>query len=228
MEGCCRLEEEIVLSHRVVHTRTRQNQSVVAAKRRNHDRDGHHVQARRPKHRLQCGSADAVLRCVRNRVRRQHMQIRDIGEDIERCHGQHARGHRERQVFLGILELARREADVIPRIHREQRADHRGTDDRHDGQRDPARRPKVRPKVGGNRSGVPSDRQAQQDQRRQRRRFDECQRRLNERRGAHPTQVDPCEHQNGKNRKNPLAGESNRDVSDRRRNVQRGAEKHIR
>ena len=109
---------------------------------------------------------------MRDRIRRQHIEIGDIGQHVQRRHGQHARGHGKGQVLFGILELARRKPDVIPGIHRKQRADHRSADHGENGQRQGSAGPEVRSEVRGDRRGVPADRQAEQDQSRERRRLD--------------------------------------------------------
>src|SRR5438093_6539513 len=56
--------------------------------------------------------------------RGQHVQVRDVREQVEERDDQDARPHRERQVLLRLLQLAPREPDIVPGIHGERSEEH--------------------------------------------------------------------------------------------------------
>ena len=164
MQHAGRFEEQIVARHRVVDARPRENQPVVAAERRNHDRGRHHVEAGAAEHRLQRRRPDAVLGRVSDGVGGEDVQVSDVGQDVQHGDGQRARGHRERDVALWILHFRSRESHVIPRVHRKQRPHHRGAHHRQNGQGEAARGPERRAEIRGERGCVAADREPEQDQ----------------------------------------------------------------
>ena len=116
-----RAEEETVARHRIVGARARQNQPVVAAEGRDHDRDGHDGRARAGKDHVGGFRRDAVARRVLNRLERQRRQIRDVGEQIEADDKDGAERERERNVATRIYHFAGREGDVVPGVGGEKR-----------------------------------------------------------------------------------------------------------
>ena len=224
-----RFEKQIVLRHGVVHARARENQAVIAAERRDHDCDGHNDKTGGSEHRVHRGSTNGrpSLHVSRSDyVRGKDVQVGHVGKHVQGDDDHDARGHRKGEIFLRLFHLGGCESHVVPGVHREQRADHCGANDRQQPQREARCGPEIGPKVRGDRLRVPADRQSQHDQGRERRGLDDSERSLDEGGGADPADVDPGEDCDGRDCEQPLPGEADGDVANGLWEMQRSAGEH--
>src|SRR5207249_12266093 len=100
------LEEQVVPRHRVIDARAGQDEAIVTAERRDHDGGGHDLQSRLTQDGVERGGADPVLRRAGDCGCGQDVQVGDVREHVQDGHDQHARAHSDREVALGVLELA--------------------------------------------------------------------------------------------------------------------------
>ena len=77
-------EEQPVLGHRIIDPGAGQNQSVVAAKRRDHDGHSHERRARSAEHHRHHRRGYAVVRRVLDFFQRQDAEVSNVRQQIER------------------------------------------------------------------------------------------------------------------------------------------------
>ena len=169
-------EEQTVARHRIVSARAGQNQPVVAAEGRDHDRDRHDGRARAGKNYVRRLRRDAIARRILNRFERQRRQISNVREQIKADDENRAERQRERNVAPRIFHFAGGESDVVPGVGGEKRIGlrHADADEKSEGGRGSqasadflqiaAHRPDVA-EVRGARARFQTDDDAEHDQR---------------------------------------------------------------
>ena len=123
------VKEQSIAGHRVIDASARENQSVVTAKCRNHDRHRHDHRALRAKDSLHRRARHSPLIGLLNSGERQRHDVSDIRQQIQTDNYTTTNQKRQRQVTSRVLDLTSSERDVVPGWLREQRAGHRASED---------------------------------------------------------------------------------------------------
>src|SRR5207248_1452861 len=109
-------EEETVARHGVVGARAGENEPVIAAERRNHDRNGHDGRASARKDYVGRLRRDPVARRILNRSERKRRHVSNVGEQIKSDNQKGAERERERNIAPWIFHFSGGEGDVVPGI----------------------------------------------------------------------------------------------------------------
>jgi len=107
-------EEQAILRHRKIDPGSGENQSIVATKRRNHDRRCHAQRARISECGLHRRNRDAILRRMLDFWKRQERQIRNVREHIQNHNGAGANQKRTDKISRRITHFAAKKRDVRP------------------------------------------------------------------------------------------------------------------
>ena len=213
-------KEQTVARHRVVHAGTRENQSVVAAERRDEDGGRHHGRSHRAKHHLEGCCRDAVLcrvrdaprdrrRTVRRADQRQHVQVRHVGHHIQQRHQAGTEHERERKISLGVLNLRRGEGDVVPCVAREERSDEsRAESDNEGGSHLSRADERATTEIRRERRRIPANGEAKDDEQCERSRLHDGQRGLHDLPFSHAAEIDPGEDGDAEECDQPLRREA--------------------
>src|SRR5439155_4748198 len=109
-------EKKTVTRHRIIGTRTGENQSIIATEGRNHNR---HCHDRRPgawKDYVGSFRSDTIAWSILDRGERKRRQISDVRQEIKSDNQKRAEGERQRYVAPRFLHFSGDERDVVPRV----------------------------------------------------------------------------------------------------------------
>ena len=111
---CDFLEKQSVARHRIIHTRSGENQSIVATECGNHNRRGHTHRARLAEERIHHRHSNAILRGVLNLRKRQDRQISSVRQQIKYDHDAAASDKCAHQILSRIANFAADKCDICP------------------------------------------------------------------------------------------------------------------